>query len=58
MFTVDLMNNINRVCCVRSVVGGREWKVRRAVVGDRYLLRNVRTGEHRTVPVRDMHSLY
>lgn len=57
MFTKDLHNNVGRHCTV-DATSGRVWRVRAAVTGSRYLVRNYRTGEFRTVAHRVMSNLY
>lgn len=57
MFTTDLLNNIGRHCTI-GTGEGRVWRVRTAVTGSRYLVRNYRTGEYRTVSHRRMSNLY
>jgi len=57
MFTTDLYNNLGRHCAIDNIAG-RAWRVQRAVKGDRYLVRNVLTGEHRTVSLAGMYGLY
>lgn len=58
MFITDTGNNIGRGCAVMGTGTGRVWEVRRAMTGDRYLVRHVTTGEHRAVSTRQMTSLY
>ena len=57
MFETDAHNNIGRFCAVRGN-GGRKWRVKTAVKGGRYLVRDVVTGQHRVVSHRSMTSLY
>lgn len=58
MFTTDPYNNLGRGCSIHGTNTGRVWQVLRAVKGDRYLVRNVRTGEHLTVSLARMTNLY
>lgn len=59
MFVPDLHNNIGRWCSVNDGArAGRVWRVRTAVTGRRYLVRNVETGEFRTVSNRVLSNLY
>lgn len=58
MFIRDEGNNIGRGCALMGTTGGRVWEVRRAMTGDRYLVRHATTGEHRAVTLRAMTNLY
>ncbi len=58
MFITDTGNNIGRGCALMGTGGGRVWEVRRAMTGDRYLVRHCGTGEHRAVTLRTMTNLY
>lgn len=58
MFVPDTMNNVRRLCTVRSRSGHRVWVVKVAVSNGRYLVRNSVTGEHLTVSRDDITSLY
>lgn len=58
MFITDTGNNIGRGCAVMGTGEGRVWEVRRAMTGDRYLVRHTHTGEHRAVALRLLTNLY
>jgi hypothetical protein len=58
MFVKDGNNNVGRGCAVMGTGEGRVWQVMRAMAGDRYLLRNVNSGEHRAVASHQMTNLY
>lgn len=58
MFTTDIHNDIGRYCTVRGDKSGRVWKVKTAVTDGRYLVRNTKTGDTKTVPHKDLSNLY
>jgi hypothetical protein len=58
MFKVDIFNNIGRHCNLPGDKVVRCWKVRAYMSNCHYLVRNVKTGEFRSVLSRDMHNLY
>ncbi len=58
MFVADRFNNVGRRCSLRGDLQSRRWKVRTAVAGYRYLVRNCDTREYRVVTSREMTSLY
>ncbi|MEV0065379.1 hypothetical protein [Amycolatopsis sp. NPDC050768] len=58
MFTQDIHNNIGRRAAIRGERSGRVWQVMRAVAGRRYLVRNIATGQCRTVDHNALSNLY
>lgn len=58
MFTEDRFNNIGRLCSLHGDTVSRRWRVKTAVVGYRYLVRHLDSGEHRVVDSNRMTSLY
>ncbi len=53
----DQWNNVGRFCTI-DAASGRVWRVQAAASGSSYVVRNVETGESRTVPHRQLSNLY